>query len=213
MKLSHYFIGAAAGVALASTAAWAQAPAAGAPPAQKAPEVKTVGDWVVRCFPIQSPSPCDIYQELDDQRSRQRVLSFSIAYVPSLNRHGIQITVPLEVSIPRGLVIQTDSFTSPVMKYRYCDRSGCFVQMPIDNGTIESLSKSGEQAKVRVFADSGKAYDIKFSLKGFASAHDSMVEQSKAKATKVQPQQQAPTQQAPAPAPEQAAAPTDGATP
>ena len=193
MKLSHFIFGTAAGVMLAAGVAMAQAPSGAAPApgaapaAPKAPEIKTIGDWVVRCFQIQSPSPCDIYQELDDQRTRQRVLSFSIAYVPSLDRHGIQITVPLEVSIPRGMVIQTDSFTSPVMKYRYCDRSGCFVQMPVDNATIEGLSKSGEQARVRVFADNGKAYDIKFSLKGFAAAHDNMVEQSRAKATKVTP--------------------------
>ena len=206
MKLSHYILGAGLGLALASGAAMAQAaaPAAAAPAAAnpKAPEVKSIGDWVVRCFPIQSPSPCDIYQELDDQRARQRVLSFSIAFVPSLNRHGIQITVPLEVSIPRGLIIQTDSFTSQPLKYRYCDRTGCFVQMPIDNATIEAMSKSGEAARVRVFADNGKAYDIKFSLKGFAAAHDNMVEQAKAKAKSVQPAAGA--------APEQ---PAQGATP
>jgi invasion protein IalB len=209
MKLSHFVLGAGLGLALASGAAMAQAakPAAAdasAPAAPKAPEVKTIGDWVVRCFPIQSPSPCDIYQELDDQRARQRVLSFSIAYVPSLNRHGIQITVPLEVSIPRGLIIQTDSFTSQPLRYRYCDRSGCYVQMPIDNATIEAMSKSGEQAKVRVFADNGKAYDIRFSLKGFAAAHDNMVDQAKAKAKSVQP-----TAAAAAPADQ----PTQGATP
>jgi invasion protein IalB len=209
MKLNHIILGASLGLALASGAAMAQgakpaADAAGAA-APKGPEVKTVGDWQVRCFPIQSPSPCDIYQELDDQRARQRVLSFSIAFVPSLNRHGIQITVPLEVSIPRGLIIQTDSFTSQPLKYRYCDRTGCFVQMPIDNATIEAMSKSGEAAKVRVFADSGKAYDIKFSLKGFAAAHDSMVEQAKAKAKPVQQQQ--PAAQAPADQPVQGATP------
>ena len=189
MKLSHSILGAGFGLALASGVAMAQAAAPAAAPAAanpKAPEVKTIGDWVVRCFPIQSPSPCDIYQELDDQRARQRVLSFSIAYVPSLNRHGLQITVPLEVSIPRGLIIQTDSFTSPALKYRYCDRTGCFVQMPIDNATIEAMGKSGEAAKVRVFADNGKAYDIKFSLKGFAAAHDHLVDQAKAKAKPVQ---------------------------
>ena len=94
--------------------------------------------------------------------------------------------MPLEVSIPRGLIIQTDSFTSQPLKYRYCDRTGCFVQMPIDNATIEAMSKSGEAAKVRVFADNGKAYDIKFSLKGFAAAHDNMVDQAKAKAKPIQ---------------------------
>lgn len=202
-KINQTLMAACAGLMLAAGAALAQqAPAADGAPGR--PDVKTVGDWTVRCFPIQSPSPCDIYQELDDQRARQRVLSFSIAFVPSLNRHGIQITVPLEVSIPRGLIIQTDSFTSQPLKYRYCDRTGCFVQMPIDNATIEAMSKSGEQAKVRVFADNGKAYDIRFSLKGFAAAHDSMVEQAKAKAKPVQQQQPA---QAPAEQPAQGATP------
>ena len=61
MKLSHFLLGAGLGLSLASGVALAQAakPAA-APaesPASKAPEVKTIGDWAVRCFPIQRPSP------------------------------------------------------------------------------------------------------------------------------------------------------------
>lgn len=186
MKFFHSLIGAGLGLALASGAALAQD--AGAQDAQqqppKPPETKTIGDWVVRCFPIQSPSPCDMFQELVDQRSRQRVLSFSIAYVPSLNRHGMQITVPLEVAIQKGLVISAGTYTSPTFRFRYCDRNGCFVQMPVDNAVMESLSKGGDNGKVRVYADGGKAFDLKFSLKGFAAAHDDMVEQAKAKATK-----------------------------
>jgi invasion protein IalB len=184
MKFSNVLKAAAAGLLLACTAAAAQdaaAPAPAAPAGVGRPEVKTIGDWMVRCFPVTSPGPCDIYQELDDQRTRQRVLSFSIAFIPSLNRHGIQITVPLEVAIQKGLTIVTDSYTSPVLKFRYCDRTGCFVQMPMDNATIESISRSGPDAKVRIFADNGKAYDLKFSLKGFAAAHDSMAEQARAK--------------------------------
>lgn len=192
MTFSNSLIGAALGVLLVSGAALAQdAAAPAAAPPQGRPDVKAVGDWVVRCFPIASPSPCDIYQELNDQRTQQRVLSFSIAYVPSLDRHGIQITVPLEVSIPRGLVIETDSFKSGAMKYRMCDRTGCFVQMPIENTAINSIAKSGPDAKVRIFADSGKSYELKFSLKGFSAAHDSMVEQARAKAKNV-PVQPAP---------------------
>jgi len=196
MTFSHSVMGAALGILLATGAALAQdaaAPAAPNPAApQGRPEVKAIGDWVVRCFPIASPSPCDIYQELNDQRSQQRVLSFSIAYVPSLDRHGIQITVPLEVSIPRGLVIETDTFKSQPMKYRMCDRTGCFVQMPIENAAINSIAKSGPDAKVRIFADSGKSYELKFSLKGFSAAHDSMVEQARAKAKNVAPAPAAP---------------------
>jgi len=207
MKFAHILTGAAFGVLLASGAAFAQAaatPPAGGDAAQagaanKAPEVKTIGDWMVRCFPITSPSPCDMYEELVEPRSRQRMLSISLAYVPSLDKHGIQINVPLEVSIPKGLTIVTDSYTSPVMPYRYCDRTGCVVQAPIDNAAIEAMAKSGPEAKVRIFADSGKQYDIKFFLKGFSAAHDSMAEQAKAKA-KSAPAQGAAAPAAPAPA-------------
>lgn len=185
MKFFHTLIGAGLGLALACGAALAQGAGAQAqqqPP--KPPETKTIGDWIVRCFPIQSPSPCDIFQELVDQRSHQRVLSLSIAYVPSMNRYGMQLTVPLEVAIQKGVVISSDNFTSPTFRYRYCDRSGCFVQTPVDSSVMEALGKSGAEGKVRVYADGGKQFDLRFSLKGFAAARDDMMDQAKAKATK-----------------------------
>jgi invasion protein IalB len=184
MKMKHVLFGAFAGVLLACGAALAQ-PAPDAPAAPGRPDVKTVGDWFVRCFPVQSPSPCDIFEELDDQRTRQRVLSLSVAYVPSLDRHALQITVPLEISIPRGITIQTDSYSSPVLRYRRCDRNGCYVEMAVDNGMIDALNKSGPAAKINIVADNGKAYALNFSLKGFAAAHDDMVAQARAKAKAV----------------------------
>jgi invasion protein IalB len=193
MTFSHSLIGAALGVLLASGAALAQeAPAPNAPAAR--PDVKTIGDWLVRCFPITSPSPCDMFQELEDQRTRQRILSFSIAHVPSLNRDGIQIGVPLEVSIPRGLFIVAGNYTSPNLKFRYCDRNGCFVQVPLDTPAIAALGKAGDEGKVRIFADGGKQYELRFSLKGFAAAHDDMVTQAKAKAKTPAPAAPAPAQ-------------------
>jgi invasion protein IalB len=184
MKMKHVLFGAFAGVLLACGAALAQ-PAPDAPAAPGRPDVKTVGDWFVRCFPVQSPSPCDIFEELDDQRTRQRVLSLSVAYVPSLDRHALQITVPLEISIPRGITIQTDSYSSPVLRYRRCDRNGCYVEMAVDNGMIDALNKSGPAAKINIVADNGKAYALNFSLKGFTAAHDDMVAQARAKAKAV----------------------------
>lgn len=193
MKFAHSLIGAAFGALLAAGAAMAQeAPAQNAPAGR--PEVKTIGDWLVRCFPITSPSPCDMFQELEDQRSRQRILSFSIAHVPSLNRDGIQIGVPLEVSIPRGMFIVAANYTSPNLKYRYCDRNGCFVQVPLDAPTISALSRAGNEGKIRIFADGGKQYELRFSLKGFAAAHDDMVAQAKAKAKTPAPAAQQPAQ-------------------
>ncbi len=174
-----------AGVLLAGTTALAQQPAADAAPGR--PDTKTVGDWIVRCFPVQSPSPCDIFQELDNKDTHQRVLSLSLAYVPSLDRHAFQITVPLAVSLARGLVIQTDSYTSSVLNYRRCDRNGCYVETAVDNALVEALTKSGPDGKINIVGDGGRAFAIKFSLKGFSAAHDDMVAQARAKAKSVAP--------------------------
>jgi len=197
MKMKHILIGAFAGVLLASGAALAQAPDTAGPPGR--PDIHKVDDWFVRCFPVQSPSPCDMFEELDS-KAGQRVLSLSLAYVPSLDRHAIQITVPLEVSLAKGLTINTDSYNSPVMHYRRCDRNGCYVEMAVDNAMVESLAKSGPQGKLTITADNGKTYGLAISFKGFAAAHDEMVSQARAKAKPVSKTADAP-------------APTPGATP
>ena len=175
---TQLLMGALAGLMLACGVASAQ-------DAGAKPEVNRVDDWLVRCFPVQSPSPCDMLQELDDQRTRQRVVALSIAFYPSLNRHALQITVPLEVSIPKGVKLQTDTYTSPMLKYRRCDRNGCYVEMAVDNGMIEQLASASGNAKVIITADNGKTYPLGFSLKGFATAHDDMVAKAKAKAKPV----------------------------
>lgn len=193
MKMRSFLSGLALSVmafAPALAQAPAEAPAAPPPP----PEVKNVGDWLVRCYPAQTQSPCDMYQQQNQKDSQQRVLAVSIAYIPHLDKHAIQISVPLGVSIERGLVLQSGSFTSPVMPYRRCDRAGCYVEMLIDNSTIDQLNHGGSDALIKVVADDGKNYQLKLSLNGFTAAHDSMTEQAKAKA-------KAPAEATPAPAP------------
>jgi invasion protein IalB len=123
-----------------------------------------------------------VFQEIAN-KNRQRILSLSVAYVPSRDRHLLQITVPLDVSIQKGLTIQTDSYKSPVLKYRMCTREACFVQIAPENAVIEALAKSGPDAKINIVGDNdGKNYAIIFSLKGFSAAHDDMVSQARAKA-------------------------------
>jgi len=185
-------VGAALGVLFLSGAAGAQQAAPSAAPVK--PDVKTVEDWIVRCFPIESPSPCDMFQEQDARDTRQRVLSISIAYVPSLDRHALQVSVPLDISIPKGLTLKSDSYTSPVLKYRRCDRNGCYVEQAVDNAVVEGLAKSQTGGKINIVADNGKAFALDFSLKGFAAAHDDMVSQARAKAKAVEKQPDAAAQ-------------------
>lgn len=180
MKLSRVLIGALAACVL-SGAAYAQAPAAPAAPPK--PEVKVVEDWTIRCYPVQSVSPCDMYQEQGNSQTGQRVLSVSIAFAPSVNRHLMVINVPLEVAIPQGVVVQTDTYTSPVLKYRMCTREGCFVQMAVDNALVEALARASGKAKINLVGDGGRKVSLPFSLKGFSAAHDDMASQARAKAT------------------------------
>ena len=177
MKISQLLTGAVLSLALGCGAALAQ----DAPAAAARPDVKQIGDLFVRCYPVQNASPCDEFHEQDSTQTHQRILSISIAYSPSQDRHIAVISLPLEISIPKGVVIQTDSYTSPVLHYRMCSRDGCFVQMIMDNGMVEALSKSGPAAKIHIVADNGKSFALNFSLKGFAAAHDEMVSDNRAK--------------------------------
>jgi invasion protein IalB len=68
------------------------------------------------------------------------------------------------------------------MHFRRCDRQGCYVEMMLDNAAITALTKSGPDAKMKIVADGGKPFDLRFSLKGFAAAHDSMTQLAKQKA-------------------------------
>jgi invasion protein IalB len=181
VNLSRALIGGLAFSVAGASAVLAQDAPAGPPPK---PEVKTVEDWQVRCYPIQTAAPCDMFQEQGDAQTGRKILSLSISYVPSMDRHALILVVPLDVSLAKGAVLQTDSYTSPTLKYRMCTRDGCFVQMPVDNDLVASVAKSSGDGKVNVVGDDGKTYAIKFSLKGFAQAHDDMVSQAKAKATK-----------------------------
>ena len=104
-----------------------------------------------------------------------------------LDRHAIQISVPLGVRLASGAVIHTGSYSSPVLPYRRCDRAGCYVEMLIDNNIVDQLSHGGDNAMVRIAGDDGKNYEVKLSLAGFAAAHDSMSEQARERVAKGAP--------------------------
>lgn len=200
MKSLRSFFGGAIAATLLTVAAAAQ----NAPGQPLAPsETKQFGDWMVRCFAVdKSPSPCDMFEVLADKKSGNRILSVSIAYIPSTDKHVIQVAVPLGVVIQKGLLLTSDKYTSPVLNYRRCDRGGCYIEMLIDNAAVDSLAASTGPAMVK-FVYGDKPFDIPFSLKGFSDAHGAMTDLARKKAASAS----APA----APAPD--AAPAAGDTP
>ena len=185
---------AVAGIALASLTlssalAAGPAPASEAAPAAAAPAspgqptvVKESGDWVARCFPVATASPCDMYQELADRETKQKVMAISIAFIPSNDRYAIQISVPLGVALANGVVMSMGSYNSPAMKFRRCDRGGCYVETLLDATIPDKMASSGNEGVIKIMANNDKPFPIKFSLNGFSGAREAMMEAARQKA-------------------------------
>jgi len=138
-------------------------------------ESKNVGDWLVRCFPVKSPTPCDMLYILAIKNTGQVMLSMRIADVPSKDRHVMIIGVPLGVSFAKGIVVTTDGGATAPLLFQRCDREGCYVQTMLDDNSMDSLAKSTAANTAIKFAGyNGKAFSLPFPLNGFAEARDTM---------------------------------------
>lgn len=171
--------------ATAAPAKPAAKPAAAAAPATAGP--RHFGEFYVRCSTAKSVAPCDLYEERANKDTNQRVIGFSIGYMPSAGRYIIQVAVPLGIDIDKGVVITDDKLATPVLPYRRCDASGCYVEAAIDKSLLDLFGKMGRDAKVKVVAfngaDTGKPYSFTFSFDGFSEALNDMVAENKAKAS------------------------------
>jgi invasion protein IalB len=148
---------------------------------------KQYGDWLVRCYPVASPSPCDMFELLAQKKTGNRVMSMSFAYAPKQDRYVVQIAVPLGVALKTGLTIKADAYTSPALRFRRCDRGGCYVEGVTDAAMINALSQGSGQAKAVIASDEGRTLDVAFSLKGFGEARNAMSELAKQRASAAAP--------------------------
>jgi invasion protein IalB len=144
--------------------------------------MKTFGGWDVRCYPVSSPAPCDMWEAIAFKKGGQLAVSISIVYVPSQDTHLLQLIVPLGVDLATGAKVATDTYTSEAMKYHHCDRIGCYIVVPQGNPVVEALNNQ-DAMKVRVTQFRGKSIDLNVPLKGFGEAHSAMVELAKQKAS------------------------------
>ena len=166
----------------AAQAAVGKAPAKAASAAAAAAAPKRFGDFIVRCAPAKSVAPCDLYEERGNKETGQRLIGFSVGFMPSASRYIMQVAVPLGVALDKGVIITSGSLASPAMPYGRCDQGGCYVEATIDKSLVDVFGKMGSDARIKVTADGGKVYNYTFSFDGFTAAHDEMVSENKAKA-------------------------------
>jgi invasion protein IalB len=171
---------------------------------------QSVGDWVVRCgkIEVKSPAPCDVIQVSVNKDTKQRITSFSLAYVPSRDAYAMQIVVPTGVALGKGMTLVAGAHSMNGVKFSRCERDGCYVEMLVDNATIQALSTAGKTTNLTVVSY-GKFNEIKLpvSLNGFPEAIDRMKSFSRDRAIALPPQagDAATAAKAPAKAPAKAA--------
>jgi invasion protein IalB len=180
-------------LALLSAQAPAATPPAGAPPADpNAPQFSVnqpFGDWAVRCAltTVKSPAPCDVLQLTVNQDTKQRIMSFSLAFVPSRNAYALQVIVPIGVALARGLTVVSGDRPLNNVKYNRCERDGCYVELLVDQPTITAMSAVGGQGKSTnvTVVSYGQFTDINLpvSLNGFPEALERMRTLARERAT------------------------------
>ncbi len=146
------------------------------PRAQPSPpptDVKTYGDWVVRCFPIKAPAQCDLFQATLDKATQRRIVSISIAYAPSTNFYAAKIIVPLEVRLDAGVLVTADKFTSAAMAYTRCEDDGCYMEDRVDTALIKNLN-GAKSGSIIVKSVPGGRVILPLSLRGFSDALSAM---------------------------------------
>ncbi len=142
-------------------------------------------NFFVRCFPVQNGAPCDLFQEVGNRETGQRLVTFSIAFLPTDSRYVMVIGLPLGVAIEKGVVIQPNTFSTPTMNFRRCDQGGCYVEAQVDKQLIDAFMGSKGDAKLRITVDGeDKPRELPLNFDGFSSAHNDMVAQNRARGTK-----------------------------
>ncbi len=145
--------------------------------------IKTFGGWDVRCFPVSTPAPCDVWEAIAFKKGGALAVSISVVYVPSQNRHLMQLIVPLGVDVSKGAKLVAGGYVSDALPYHHCDRVGCYFGVGDGNPAVDAM-KDQTVLKVRVSQFRGKSIDLAVPLKGFEEAHTAMVELAKQKAGK-----------------------------
>ena len=143
-------------------------------------DVKDYGDWTVRCFPGASPTPCQMVQLRIVEKTKQRILGVLLAYMPARSANLMEISVPLGVNLQNGLVINTDTYKSGVLKFTRCDQQGCYVEGAVGADVLGSIGRA-TKSEVQIVSMNGKRYNLVFSMKGFNEAHNALIQLAKSK--------------------------------
>jgi invasion protein IalB len=125
-------------------------------------------DWLVRCQAAkQGELACALSQHVLDRRTGRSLVQLTVSAAPG-GENLLGIVVPLGVSVPDGVTLQTGDATRR-LAYTQCLPGGCIATLKLDATVIEKM-KSTPEARLAVIDRRGQPVVMPVSLKGFAPA-------------------------------------------
>jgi|HubBroStandDraft_6_1064221.scaffolds.fasta_scaffold416896_1 invasion protein IalB len=141
----------------------------GAPPPT---DVHTSGDWTVRCIHAQSTF-CELGQVMVERTHNTKVASISISYIPKSDAYLGRFSVPLGVAFDQGLGLEFGSFRQAGLKYRLCERDGCYVTGLLPTQLLDAMKSMGsDKGAMDIQMIDGRKLQIPIVLNGFGDGLD-----------------------------------------
>lgn len=132
---------------------------------------ETYDAWTVQCANQQQGEKtqriCQMSQQLLQQKTRQRVLTFAISMADKNAK--VTLVLPFGLLLSEGVRVQIADEEVLRGAYRTCLPDGCVAEIELPAETIEKF-ESAETASVLMTANSGQPVKTDVSLKGFTSA-------------------------------------------
>lgn len=178
-------VGAAIMLMAAVPAVAAAQDAPGAAPAANPPitDSHTSGSWSVRCYHA-GTVVCDLTQASFTRNKNLRVASIAIGYIVKSNQFIGRFIVPLGVSFDQGLTIEIGSYRARNLKYRRCEREGCYVEGILPQPLLDAMQTPGlDKGTMNIVSIDGRKIQIPIVLDGFADGLSQLKEWSIQKAS------------------------------
>jgi invasion protein IalB len=170
MSRFHNALPAAAFALFALGSASVPANAQNAPPAVT--DSHTTGDWTVRCVRTQSTF-CELGQVMVERTHNTKVASISISYIPKSDAYLGRFSVPLGVAFDQGLGLEFGAFHQAGLKYRLCERDGCYVTGLLPPQLVDAMKAMGsDKGAMDIEMIDGRKLQIPIVLNGFGDGLD-----------------------------------------
>ena len=170
MRVSRRLASARQYMAATAVAAVLAGMAAGAAPAQQAPENPPAA-WRVECSGDGKTLECRAVQQVFHRETRQLILSVAVRPAADGKSGAMLMTLPLGLNLTEPVLVKVDNGAPERQAIQTCTNVGCFVAMTLTDKLIAAM-RTGTDLKITVQDANKKPVEMSMPLLGFGIAFD-----------------------------------------